>query len=146
MSLCRRWFKSSSQGQGLVEFALVLPVCLVILVALPVGVLYVLALHDAADWADQAAQLGADAAAIQGDNVACPLAMNFAETKIAELAIAPTQVQVTCQVQDTADPANRNSYGQEGTRQVSVTVKFHTLANLPASVTGTARINRGVGP
>ncbi len=139
-------------GQGLVEFALVVPGILLFLLLALDATLYVLARTEATTWADQAAQAGADVAALHGDGQACPVAVAQAKAQITSLALAPANVQVTCQVLDTANPANPGSYGREGTRVVLVTVQFQTtlpLANwwhLTATVTGSARINRGIGP
>jgi Flp pilus assembly protein TadG len=140
------------RGQGLVEFALVVPAILLFLLLALDATLYVIARAEATTWADQAAQAGADVAALHGDAEACPVAVAQAQAQITRLALSPTNVRVTCQVIDTASPANPASYGREGTRQVVVTVQFQTtlpLANwwhLPATVTGSARINRGIGP
>jgi Flp pilus assembly protein TadG len=152
MSKRHRFRQSRTRGQALVEFALVVPAILLTLTLALDVVLYVLARTEATAWADQAAQAGADAAALQGDAAACPVALPQAQTEISHLALAPSAVQVTCQVVDTANPTRASSYGVEGTRTVLVTVQFQTRLPLAwwwqllVVVTGSARINRGVGP
>lgn len=144
--------RQRQQGQALLEFALVLvPTLMLIIGFLDVG-LFELGQAEATSWADEAAQAGADRAALHGDAAACPAAKALASAHIREIAVAPTSVKITCQVIDTANPRNPNSYGREGTRQLILTIQYQTSLRLvwwwpiTVRVTGSARIDRGIGP
>jgi Flp pilus assembly protein TadG len=148
----RQYRRRGQHGQSLLEFALVLiPTLMLIIGFLDIG-LFELGHAEATSWADQAAQAGADRAALHGDAAACPTAQALASAHIQEIAVAPTNVKITCQVIDTANPRNPNSYGREGTRQVILTIQFQTHLLLvwwwpiTVHITGSARIDRAVGP
>lgn len=143
--------RQRQQGQSLLEFALILPTILFLIIVLLDASLAVLEQSEATTWADQAAQDGANQAASHGDSVACPTAQAEVRSHIHTLALAPSQIAVSCKVQDTANPANPGSYGRVNTRLVIVTVRFATTlpviwwVALPYTVTGSATIG-GIGP
>lgn len=138
-------------GQAMVEFGFVCVLLIAtFILAVDVGSLY-LDHTGASNWANQAAQAGADVAAVQGDQAACAVAEQAVLTHAGQIALFPSQIQVGCQVQDTANPNTPTSYGAEGTRQVVVTIDFQVVlplwwSQVPVHVQGVARIDRSVGP
>lgn len=144
--------RRGQRGQALVEFAFVLIPTLLLIIGFLDLALYEWGQAEATSWADQAAQTGADRAVLHGDAAACPTAQALAQAHISQLAIAPTNIQITCQVVDTANPHTPGSYGREGTRQVLLTIQFQTRLplvwwwNITVHITGSARIDRAVGP
>jgi hypothetical protein len=136
----------------MLEFAIVLIPTLILISGFVDVALYEWGQAEATAWADQAAQAGADRAALHGDASACPTAQARAEAHITQIALAPTNIAITCQVIDTANPGRPSSYGREGTRLVLLTIQFQTRLPLvwwwplPVHVTGSARIDRAVGP
>lgn len=145
-----RW--RGSRGQALLEFALVLPLLLAFiiwLITIPSFLAWDLLI--ASNVADQAAQDGANAA-LRGFGPACQVATAEASSQIARSGMALQNVNVSCQVNDTADPRNPRSYGVEGTRKLIVTISFAVKLLLPGNVaisktvTGWARIEGVVGP
>lgn len=141
------------RGQNLVEFALVLPVLLLVaiwLITIPGFAFFdlLVAFHVV----NQAAQDGANAAALGGDTAACTVAQAEAGQQFRQIGLQVDHAQVTCQVQD-VDPNAASSYGAEGVRAVVVTLAATervlllgpvTIA-LPA-ISGSARIERETGP
>lgn len=144
--------RRGESGQALLEFGLLLVPTLILIIGFLDVALYEWGQAEATSWADQAAQAGADRAALHGDAAACPTAQAQAQAHIKEIAIAPTNIKIACQVIDTANPQTPSSYGREGTRQVIVSIQFQTRLPLvwwwpiTVRITGSARIDRGVGP
>lgn len=143
----------NERGQNMLEFALVLPVLLFVaiwLITIPGFAFFdvLVAFHVA----NQAAQDGANAAALGGNAAACVVAQTEAQQQFSHLGLQLGTVQVTCQVQD-VDPNSASSYGVEGTRAVVVTISSTervvllgpTTVPLP-TISGSARIERETGP
>lgn len=149
--------RKDSRGQNLVEFALVLPVLLLILILLITvpgfGAWDYLV---ASNIADQAAQDGANAAAgapfNQLQTIACRTATPEATQQMRQSALALQHVSVSCQVIDSANPSKASSYGVDNIRRVIVTINFSMRLFLPgappisAKVTGWARVEEATGP
>lgn len=150
----------ASPGQSLVEFALVLPVLmliLILLIAIPgFGAWDQLA---AANIADQAAQDGANATSAPNvtyaneEAVACQVAVPEATQQMRQTALSLQSLTVSCRADDASgDPHNPNNYGLEGFRRIVVTISYSVRLFLPgavtlsATVTGWARIERATGP
>ncbi len=153
----KRQTARGNRGQSLVEFALVLPLLLLMLILLITVPGFGAWDHlVASNIADQAAQDGANAAAgapfDQLQTIACATARPEATQQMRQSGLALQQLSVTCQVIDTANPALPGSYGVEGTRRVIVTINFSMRLFLPGapSLSGTAigwaRIEEATGP
>jgi Flp pilus assembly protein TadG len=135
-------------GQSVVEFALVLPVMLLVLIFLiTIPGFTAWDILVASNIADQAAQDGANAIAVHNDTAAaCPVAKAEAEQQMRASALSLQKLTVTCQVIDEA------RYGLEGVQQVVVTIDFSIHLPLPGSISfsqsvkGWARIERAIGP
>ena len=151
----RRW---GSRGQSLVEFALVLPVLMLILILL-------ITIPGFAAWdqlvavniADQAAQDGANATAnatyATEEAVACAVAVPEATQQMRQTALALQSLTVTCRADDASgNPSDPGNYGVEGFRRIIVTINYAMRLFLPgavtmsATVTGWARVERATGP
>jgi Flp pilus assembly protein TadG len=151
----RHW---RSQGQSLVEFALVLPVLMLILILL-------ITIPGFGAWdqlvasniADQAAQDGANATAnatyANEQTVACRVAVPEATQQMRQSALALQSLSVTCRADDASgNPSNPGDYGVEGFRRIVVTISYSMRLFLPGAVTlsetvtGWARIERATGP
>lgn len=152
----------NSRGQSLVEFALVLPVLMLILILL-------ITIPGFGAWdqlvasniADQAAQDGANATAnatySNEEAIACQVAIPEATQQMRQTALALQSLKVTCKRDDkTGDPGmpgqKSSNYGQEGFRRIIVTISYSMRLLLPGAVTlsgtvsGWARIERATGP
>lgn len=146
------------RGQSLVEFALVLPVLMLILILLITipgfGAWDQLA---ASNIADQAAQDGANATFnatyANEQTVACQIAIPEATQQMRQTALALQSLKVTCRADDASgNPNNPRNYGVEGFRRIVVTISYSMRLLLPGAVTlsgtvsGWARIERATGP
>ncbi len=154
----RAWLHRGSPGQSLVEFALVLPVLMLILILL-------ITIPGFGAWdqlvasniADQAAQDGANATAnatyANEQTVACRVAVPEATQQMRQSALALQSLSVTCRADDASgNPNNPADYGVEGFRRIVVTISYSMRLFLPGAVTlsetvtGWARIERATGP
>lgn len=150
--------RKSSRGQNLVEFALVLPVLMLILILL-------ITIPGFGAWdqlvasniADQAAQDGANATFnatyANEQTVACQVAIPEATQQMRQTALALQSLKVTCRADDASgNPSNPGNYGVEGFRRIVVTISYSMRLLLPGAVTlsgtvnGWARIERATGP
>jgi Flp pilus assembly protein TadG len=152
--------RRGSRGQSLVEFAVVLPVLMLILILL-------IAIPGFSAWdqlaavniADQAAQDGANATSAptvtyaNEQDVACGVAVPEARQQMQQMALALQSLSVTCRADDASgNPSNPSDYGVEGFRRIVVTISYSVRLWLPgavtlsSTVTGWARIERATGP
>lgn len=148
----------NSRGQSLVEFALVLPILMLILILL-------ITIPGFGAWdqlvasniADQAAQDGANATAnatySNEEAIACQVAIPEATQQMRQTALALQSLKVTCRADDASgNPSNPGNYGVEGFRRIVVTISYSMRLLLPGAVTlsgtvsGWARIERATGP
>jgi Flp pilus assembly protein TadG len=150
--------RRNSLGQSLVEFALVLPVLMLILILLIT--IPGFGAYDqlvATNIADQAAQDGANATAnatyASEQIVACSVAVPEARTQMQKTALALQKLTITCRADDASgNPSNPRNYGVEGFRRIVVTISYSMRLLLPGAVmlsgtvTGWARIERATGP
>jgi Flp pilus assembly protein TadG len=145
-------------GQSLVEFALVLPVLMLILILLiSIPGFGAWDQLSASDIAQQAAQDGANATAnatfATEQTIACQVAIPEATQNMRQRALALQSLRVTCRADDAAgNPSNPSNYGQEGFRRIVVTIRYAFALLLPGAIslsgsaTGWARIERATGP
>jgi hypothetical protein len=147
-----------NRGQSLVEFALVLPVLMLILILLicipGFGAWDQLS---ASDIAQQAAQDGANATVnatfANEQAIACQVAVPEATQHMRQRALALQSLNVTCRADDASgNPSNPGNYGLEGFRRIVVTINYSFSLLLPGAIalsgsaTGWARIERATGP
>lgn len=148
----------NQRGQNLVEFALVLPILMLILILL-------ITIPGFGAWdqlvasniADQAAQDGANATAnatyANEQTIACQVAVPEATQQMRQTALALQSLTVACRADDASgNPSNPRNYGVEGFRRIIVTISYSMRLTLPGAVTlsgtvtGWARIERATGP